>query len=276
MVRPTKRLTRADLDFLVAVAVPEVQDKARLKEIIENDEDFRDAFLGDEKTTQKVVEDKEVFLKITPKLYFEILLRRTRKDLRGTTHTMEYEGTRKIAVFDSGEVVDLLSNQTVLLYLADMLSSFTKIESYALTFRSRKGIWHRIRFNDMDLDSLIRFSQYVDEQYRFGFFKRIADICLFIPGVYPEYVQASYRYPFSGDLRPSLPGKSRRSKEDYTEEGKKFYRLAAEHPSARAFALEEVFQLLHGKFRTAQKPLNVMSENYLHSERQHLFGMTSR
>jgi len=58
-----------------------------------------------------------------------------------------------IPVFDSKELVSLLSESSVLIYLADMLSSFTKIESYTLLLKSRKGIWKKIRFNDMDVKS---------------------------------------------------------------------------------------------------------------------------
>jgi len=58
-----------------------------------------------------------------------------------------------IPVFDSKELVSLLSESSVLIYLADMLSSFTKIESYTLLLKSRKGIWKEIRFNDMEVKS---------------------------------------------------------------------------------------------------------------------------
>lgn len=276
MMKAAHRINDVDLDFLAGTVAPQVRDRTRLKEIIELDEDFRDAFLSDEETSRKIVEDKEIFLRISPKLYFEILLRKTRKDLKETTHTLESEGMRKIAVFDSGDVVDLLSDQAVLFYLADMLSSFTRIQSYTLSFRSGKGIRHRIRFNDMDMDSLIQFSAYVDKQYRFGFYKRIADICLFIPSLYPEFVQAHYRYPLSGEVRPSVLGQVRRSRDDYVHEGRKFYKLAAEHPTAEVLELNNVFEVIRTKFHTAQKPLSFMSENYLHHWRQNLFGLAPR
>jgi hypothetical protein len=267
------KLTDADLDFLVATGAPEIKDKQRLRQIIEEDEDFRNAFIGDEKTSQKVMSDKEIFLKISPKLYFEVLLRRTHKELRAASHTVERSGTQKIAVFDTGEVTDLLSRPAVLLYLADMLSSFTKIESYAISFRSDNGIWRKIRFNDLDIDSLIKFSQYVDEQHRLGFFKRIADICLFMLGIFADYIEHTYRYSYSGELRPRLAGQPRRSIEEYEEQGKKFYQLAANHPLAKDLDISELFGLFHGSFHTAQKPLNHIAQNYLHNERGRLFGL---
>lgn len=39
-------------------------------------------------------------MKISPGLYFEILLRRTRKDLEDIGHTIERIGSQKIAIFD--------------------------------------------------------------------------------------------------------------------------------------------------------------------------------
>lgn len=267
------RLTDADLDFLMAVTAPEVQDRARLKQLIETDEDFREAFIGDEKVSQKVVADREVFLKISPRLYFEILLRQTRKALQGASFTIERAGTQKIAVFDTPEVVDLLCQPRILLYLADMLASFTKIESYTLSYRVRQGIWRKIRFNTLDIDSLIRFCDAMDDLHQLGCLKRIADICLFILGIFPEFVRYTHRYPFSGEVRPQLPGQVRRSLEDYEEEGRKFYRLAAEHPVAQSFELAETFNLLHEKFHTAQKPLQFITEHFLHYHRQNLFQM---
>jgi len=270
------QLSEGELDFLVAAAAPEVRDRTRLRRLVETDDDFRQAFVGDEKTFRKVMADEEVFLKISPRLYFEILLRKTRRELEGAGHTVEREGTQKVAVFDTGEVVSLLSRREIIPYLADMLASFTKVESYALSHRTRKGIWRRIRFNDLDLDSLIRFCESVEDEHRLGFFKRIGDVCLFLLGLFPEYVHYTYRYPSSGELRPQISGFTPRSAEDYREEGTKFYGLAAEHRAAREFALSDIFRLLHEKFRAALKPLNFIADHYLHSRRQNLFALGSR
>jgi hypothetical protein len=273
MARGSLRFTDTDLDFLVSVVAPDVKDKAKLRQLIQQDEDFRDSFIGDEKTFRQVVADEELFLKISPRLYFEILLRKARKEIEAASHTIEIEGTKKIAVFDTKEVVELISRQPVLLYLAEMLSSFTKVESYSISYRVRKGIWRKIRFNDLDIDSLTRFCESVDEEHRLGFFKRIADICLFMLGVFPRYVRFSYRYPSTGELRPQLVGKVRRSATEYLEEGRKFYKLAAEHPAARTYGLSEVFWLFHANFHAVQKPLNFIAEHYLHYKKHNMFGI---
>ena len=265
-------ITDADLQFLVETAAADVTDKVRLRKLIKLDEDLRNAFIEDEKTSQKLMTDQEVFLKISPRLYFEILLRKTRTELEGASHTIERSRSKKIAVFDTKEVVELLSRQEILVYLADMLASFIKVENYTLFYPTEQGIWQKIRLSDLDIDSLIIFSESVDEESRLGFFKRIADICLFILGLFPEYVQITYRYPFSGQLRPQTAHGFQRSPEDYEEKGRRFYQLAAEHPAARSVELSQVFNLLHEKFNTAKKPLNFIANHYLNYRSLNLLG----
>jgi hypothetical protein len=184
---------------------------------------------------------------------------------------LEKTGTVKVPVFDSEDVVKLLANEAVLTYLADMLSSFTKIESYTITFKGKKGIWKKIRFNDLDIHSLMRFCDVVEDAYRFAFYKRIADVCLFILGIFPEYVERDYRYPFSRQVRPQIRGRLRISPQDYEKEGRRFYKLAAEHVSASKLNLSEVFWALHGDFQKARKPLNLIAEHYLQYQRQNIF-----
>lgn len=266
--KPSER----DLDFLVETAFPGAVDKVRLKEILREDVALRNSFVGDEKIFRRLMGDEEIFLKISPALFFEILLRKVVGDLKGVSFTVERAGTGKIPVFDTKEVVNLLTQEPLLLYLADMLSSFTRIESYAISFQVRKGIWEKIRFNDLDLFSLIRFSEAVDEKYRLGFYRRIADICLFILGIFPEYAERDYRYPFSGQIRPQVGGNVRISPEEYEEEGRKFYRLAAGHQSARDLDLSEVFMALCENFQKAKKPLNFIADHYLHSKKNRFFA----
>ncbi len=178
----------------------------------------------------------------------------------------------KIPVFDSKEVSDFLTKESLLLYLADMLASFTKIQSYTLSFRIRNGVWEKIRFNDLDILSLMNFCQAAGDEDRMGFYKRIADICLFVLGIFPDYAERDYRYPSSGQVRPHIRGKVRISPEDYEKEGRKFYKLAAEHPAAKELDLSEVFWALHENFQKAKKPLNFIADHYLQYTR-HKFLM---
>ncbi|HXX35783.1 MAG TPA: hypothetical protein VEM15_15040, partial [Thermodesulfobacteriota bacterium] len=261
------RLSDKDLDFLVETVSPGVTDKPKLKQIIREDEGFRNTFIDDEKVSRRLVNEQEAFLKISPALFFEVLLRKVAKDLKGVSCTIEKTGTTKIPVFDTKDVVEFLAKESLLDYLADMLSSFTRIETYAFSIQIGEHIFEKIRVNDLDMLSLMELCEAVEDTYRFRLYKRIADICLFIIGIFPDYAEYDYRYPFSGQLRPQIRGKTRMSLEDYEKEGRKFYKSAAEHPSARELDLSEVFWALHEDFQKAKKPLNFVAEHYLRYKR---------
>jgi hypothetical protein len=266
------RLSDTDLDFLIETVSSQVTDKLRLKQIIREDEDFRNRFISDEIVFRRVMDDDEIFLRISPTLFFEILLRRAAGALEQKSFTLEQTRTMKIPVFDSGDVVDLLNNDDLLVYLADMLSSFTRIESYTIAFRTKPGVWRKIRFNDLDIHSLMAFAQVVDVPHRLSFFKRIGDICLFILGIFPEHAEYDYRYPFSKQQRPHIRGKMRISPEAYIAEGQKFYRLAAEHPSAEELQMADIFRTLHENFQKVKKSLNFISDHFLQYKKSRVFG----
>ena len=265
-------LSQQDLNFLVETVSPGVADKAGLKRIIQEDADFRNKYVGDEKVFRTVINDDQALLKISPTMFFEILLRKAARDLSVARFTLEKTLTMTIPVFDTDELAALLAEESMLTYLAEMLSSFTRIESYAVSFRIRKGVWRKIRFNDLDIRSLMSFCEIVDDSYRFGLYKRIADVCLFMLGVFPEYTVQNYRYPLSGKLRPAVGSNPRINPEDYEKEGRRFYKLAAEHASARELELQDVFRTLHENFQKAKKPLNFIAENYLQYRRQMIFS----
>lgn len=266
------RLSDKDLDFLVETVSPGVIDKPKLKQIVKGDEGFRNTFIDDEKVFRRLIDEEEAFLKISPALFFEVLLRKVARDLKGVSYTIEKTGTTKIPVFDTKDVVEFLAKESLLDYLADMLSSFTRIETYAFSIQVGEHIYERVRINDLDMVSLIDLCEGVEDTYRLGFYKRIADICLFIIGIFPDYAEYDYRYPFSGQLRPQIRGKARMSLEDYEKEGRKFYKLAAKHPSARELDLSQVFWVLHQDFQKAKKPLNFIAEHYLRYKRYRFFG----
>ncbi len=266
------QLSDRDLDFLIEAAASEVADKANLKRILREDEDFRNSFVGDEKVFNRLMADDEIFLKISPSLFFEILLRKAVSDLSKSSYTLEKTRNMSIPVFDTQDLVELLNDQSIVAYLANMLSTFTRIESYTISFRIRKGFWKKIRFNDMDITSLIRFSEAIEDEYRLGLYKRIADVCLFILGIFPDYAERSYRYPLSGEIRPPIGASAKISPEEYEQKGQQFYKLAAEHQAAVETDLAEVFWALHENFQKAKKPLNFIADYYLTTKRHSLFA----
>ena len=96
-------------------------------------------------------------------LYFAVLLRRALIDLGQASHTLERSGSETMVSFDTNEVTEFLSNGAVIDYLDAKLSSFTKVESYVMPVRVRRETWWRVRFNDMDIDSLVMLAASVNE-----------------------------------------------------------------------------------------------------------------
>mgnify|MGYP003321725483 CR=1 FL=1 len=265
--------TEVDLDFLIEEAAPQALNKVRLRQMILEEQEFRQAIVGDERVFQKVISDAEVMVKLSPALYFEILLRKASKELGLSAYTVERIGKETIPVFDTSGVTELMGQPRVLEYLAQMLASFTVIESQVRRVRVRRGIWRRIRHNDMDIDSLAQLCSVADEENRLGYYKRIADVCLFLSSVFQEN---SYFGQGGGQSTFPASRRTRRSMEDYEWEGKRFYSLAESHPAARLAGLSGVFGVLREQFIYARKPLIFIASQYLHSSRANLFGSPPR
>jgi hypothetical protein len=218
------------------------------------------------------MEGKENSLKISPALFFEVLLRKALNELRKVNYTVERTCNLKIPVFDVEDVSDILKRESLLIYLAHMLGSFTKIETFSISFRLKNGTWTKFQLNDLDIHSLKSLSDVVEDKYKLSFYKRIADTCLFTLGMFPDFVDRNSSHPHSGESRPIINGRAVRfSPDKYEEEGRKYYKMAAEHQSAKRMSLDDVFWALHENFQVAKKPLSLIAENYLQCPMSHLF-----
>ena len=261
--------TEVDIDFLIGEAAPQASNKVRLRQMILEEQEFRQAIVGDERVFQRVISDAEVMVKLSPALYFEILLRKASKELELSPYTLERIGKETIPVFDTSGVTELMGQPRVLEYLAQMLASFTVIESQVRRVRVRRGTWRRIRHNDMDIDSLVQLCSATDEENRLGYYKRIADVCLFVSSVFQE---RSYLGQGRGQATFPTQRRMRRSMEDYEWEGKRFYSLPESHPAARLAGLSDIFGVLREQFIYARKPLRFIASQYLHLSGVNLFG----
>jgi hypothetical protein len=272
-----KRLTRKDLlhsdvEFLLGKIAPDVSDRLRMKEILETDMDFRNAFLTEDKLLWSLMSDDETLVRLSPAMFFEILLRNAAKQMGRRSYTLEKVGTlMTIPVFDGDEMLAVLRDEDVLMYLAHMLATFTRLESYTYTFRVGPAVWREIRFNDLDLESLLKFVGAVDEEYRLGLYKRIGDVCLFLLGIFHDFTAAEHHYPSSKERRPALLGRPRLAASEYESRGSRFYRKAAEHRDAADLELEAVFWKLHANFEKLCKPLTFIADNYLYQKMHLIF-----
>ncbi len=262
-----------DLLFLVETLVPERGDPQSVVDLLLDDKLLLEAMLEDERLFRQLMADDEILLSVSPQFFFRVLLLRTRRDLEREAYTVERRHLQKVVLFDVEQVLDLLARASVCDYLATMLASFTRINSVTIPIRVRPGVWHRLRINDLDVDSLARYAQTLDEDQRFPIYQRIADACLFLTGIFPEYIEAQQRYPQSSQPRLRLRSSLLHSIEDHEAYGRTFYRLAARHSQARQQALDSVLAILSEKFILAEKSLAFLAERYLSMRKHHVFDL---
>jgi len=274
-----------DLLYLVKTLVPQTQDASRMIRILRDDPEILEGMLNDSKLSQRILDDPQSILQVSPSLFFAVLLRRVRADLEKERFTLEHAGGRSMALFDTPQIVALLDRGELLSYLTDMLVSFVRVSSYSTVVRVKHGVWRRVRFSDFDIDSLLRYGSAIEESRRFPVYKRAADVCLFTLGIMPPEEASPARAagippgaapsPRAGDPR-GLPWETlrvsrRRTRQDYVTQGSSFYRLASRHPDAEVRQLSDVMGTLAEEFALAVKPLSTMSSKYLAPFKEKVF-----
>jgi len=267
------RLRRPDLLFLVDTLMPQHADRERAVDLIQDDDRLIAGMVDDNRLFQRLIATEDALVRVSPWLFFAVLLRRAQRDIERETFTVERRNRQKVVLFDTDRVLELVSQEPIRDYLATMLASFTRLESVTVPVRRRDGVWRAYRTNELDIEGLMRYSETTDEPFRFEPYKRIADVCLFLTGLFPEYIEAQYRYPQSRQLRPGARGRICATRDDYEAHGRAFYRLAAEHEMARAEGLAGVLNTLSGEFVLAEKPLDLLANRYLRLKRHALFGL---
>jgi hypothetical protein len=269
-VKMRGRLTPADARFIVETLLPGRADPELVTERLQADESRLETMLDDEQLFRRVMGEKNILLKISPWLFFTLLLRRTWRDLEREAFTIEQRSQQKVILFDADQVVQLLAPAPVRDYLATMLASFTRVESVTMLVEVKKGRWRGYRTHEFNIEGMIRYSQTLDEPFRFAPYKRIGDVCLFLSGLFPEAINRQTRSPQNGRSRR---GSTLQKIEDYEAYGRAFYRLAAEHEQARRENIAEVLARLSENFILAEKPLSFLATRYLQFVRHNLFEM---
>ena len=254
-------LTENDLLILTQIVTPNLSDRRRAMRALREDDDILEGMLKDQRIMRFLVDDPLSLLQISPGLFFLVLLSKVAGDMKTRPYTVEKQSRFNTFVFDSDDVLSLLEDRAILEYLAAMLLSFIRINTISIPVRVRKGFWRKYHFSDFDIENLIHYAQLVDEDHRFGPYKRIADVCLFIMGLFPEYVQSPEL--FESASTSHLRQVSRRSREELTQTGARYYRAAAEHKTARELQLADVLEFLSNHIALLSKPLMVMAMSYL-------------
>ncbi|MDR7400879.1 MAG: hypothetical protein QN155_01425 [Armatimonadota bacterium] len=262
------RLTDADLRFVAATLLPDRDPRRTVERLRENPEALEE-LLEDDRLLERL-RSGDALVRVTPWLLFSVLLRRVRRELRTAPYTVERLGTERVPVFDARRAGDLLADPQILDYLVEMLVSFTRTDSFLLEVEEG-GRVRRRRFSDFDSEDMIALAALMPDELRFPILRRVADIALFITGIFPEHVDPLARPPGAA-APPASRWRFRRTLEEYEEEGRRFYRLAASHRMARRLGMERPLEALAEMFPLARKPLNVLASQYIGTSRFVLFG----
>jgi hypothetical protein len=254
------RLTESDLKFVVETVATRRRDHDHIINLIRDKDDLLEPMLEDPKLTERLLGELEVLVRVSPYLMFSVLLRRVRHDLDHQSFVLERDAHgKRIPIFEAAQAGQMLGDSTLREYLTDMLCSFVRT-NVAVLYRQEGRSWQKRKFSDMDMDDMMALCQLVESELKPRFYKRIADIALFLTGVYPDHASFFVRRPRSQDWR-RVP--------DYEREGRRFYTLAAQDTDPPGPA--SVFEKLAEKFTLARGVLNTLSDHYLKPIRARCF-----
>lgn len=273
MGRDSGRWNREDLEFLVETLVPERADPEHVIELLRDDDALLDAMLQDDRIFRQLMDDERTLLSVSPHFFFKVLLLRTRRDMAREVYTIERRNMQRITLFDGHRMVEMLAQPDVINYLAGLLASYTRVRNTTIPVRVRHGIWYRLKVNDLDVDSLMRYARFVKEEDYFTIFRRIGDACLFLTGIFPEHISSRTLYARSDQPRPRLTGSLFHDVDDYEGYGQAFYRRASNEAEAKRLGMDEVLETLSNAFILAEKPLTFLATRYLSMRKHNLFKL---
>ena len=256
------RLSESDLRFLVETVATNRRDYDHIVNLIRDKEDLLEPMLDDPKLTERLFRDEEALVRVTPLMLFSVLLRRLRTELEKEAYVLDMDTKgKRIPVFEGPAVAEMLSDKQTRDYLAEMLSSFARTNS-GIIYWKKRGTWHQRRFSDIDLDDMVELARIIDRQMRPALYKRIADIALFLSGIFPEHAAHS-----SVSRRTICSAKH--TLKDYEQVGKRFYDVAARETDQTQW--KPVFGTLAEKFTLARLALNSLSDRYVKTLRARYF-----
>jgi hypothetical protein len=255
-------LPDSDLRFVVETVATRRRDYDHIVDLVRDKEDLLEPMLEDPKLTERLFREEEALVRISPYLLFSLLLRRLRKELDKEAYILDVDTKgKRLPIFEGPAVVEMLSDKRTRDYLAEMLSSFARTNSGIIYWKER-GTWHKRRFSDIDMDDMIELARIIDPEMRSGLYKRIADIALFLSGIFPD--QAAL-FPAPRKAMSS----AKRTLKDYEQTGKRFYSVAALETDQVQW--KPVLGTLAEKFTLARLALNSLSERYVKTHRARYF-----
>lgn len=250
-------LTRRDIKFISeTLLIPESDLK-----------DYRDLdeIIGNELLFKRVMNEEEVFVRISPFLFFKILIKRAQRELRWEGYTVEKDGIYSVYVFDTDILSRILDIRDVRDYLATLLASFSKVKSFVIYLFIRKR-FYKFRQSSLDVEALEEELNLVEEEKRFPLLRRIADTILFLSGLFPEYVRKKSEH-LARIKRKSV----NEIVKEFEDKGSMYYQLASMHEEAKRLGMQDVLYTFSQNFSLLKKPLNFIERRYLGLRKERIF-----
>ena len=123
----------------------------------------------------------------SPFLVFSVMVHRVAAELEGAAFVEEWLGPgRSVPVFDVGTLREFLAGASRRAFLAELLTSYTRVASGSVWQRTPRG-WRRRRYSELDPLRLAQLLEVVPEEQRASVCRRLGDLALFLSGVFPEY-----------------------------------------------------------------------------------------
>ena len=154
-------LTYADIAFIHEALGTDAPAEDEMTQVLA-DEERRAQLLGSQRLFDALLPHDGSLAPVSPRLFFEALLRRAVDELHGARHTFERTGSisgERVPVFDAAEVAAFAAQPRILHYLASMLASFTKVHSHTERVWVRRGVVRKVRYSDLDVHSMLRLIQ---------------------------------------------------------------------------------------------------------------------
>ena len=265
-------LTYADLVFVREALGADAPAEDEMPQLLA-DEEHRARLLGSQRLFDALLPHDGSLAPVSPRLFFEALLRHAVDELHGARHTFERTGSlsrERVPVFDAAAVAAFAAQPRILHYLATLLASFTKVHSHTERVWVRRGVVRKVRYSDLDVHSMLRLIQQTEEHERLPLYRRTGDLCLLVLGVFPDFAATAHRYPGTGALRAQSAYRRRLNTEEYETVGAEMYAHAARYDTGEAAT---VHRARAARIADAKKPLNFIAEHYLGFRRDRLFGM---
>ncbi|MBV9593824.1 MAG: hypothetical protein JO147_08520 [Actinobacteria bacterium] len=195
------------------------------------------------------------FTLISPFLLFAAAIHRTAVDLSSRSYAPERAiGRLRVPLFDAAILSGYLDDAANRLFLIELLSGFARTSAGVTLAATPTGLRRR-RWNSLDAVSLARLLVDTDPAHRPEVWRRLADLALFMAGVFPDAAHAAFhrvdltRLARAGGLQSARV-------DDLESFGPAWYRLAAVHDPSELPDTAD-------RFHQARRVLNAATDRYL-------------